>query len=325
MDDNPLSVAADVIRIEGDGLALMRAALDDPSSDLARGFFAAFETIKEAHGRVIVSGMGKSGHIARKLAATLASTGTPAMFVHPAEASHGDLGMVGDQDIVIAMSNSGETPELRDIIAYCGRYDIPLIAVTSRPDSSLGRAADILMPLPQADEACGETRAPTTSTTMTLALGDALAVALLRDKGFSREDFHAYHPGGKLGASLQKVRHITPEGRVVPLVPLGTGMRRAAEAINKGGFGCVGVTDGEGRLIGIVTDGDIRRRFDNGVLDQFVDKVMTKNPRSVSPDTLAAEALGILAKTKITALFVVEDEKPVGLIHVHDMLSTGVM
>lgn len=323
MTHTPLDIGAETLLIESQGLSAMADALKDSESDFAKSFFAAFETIKSIEGRIIITGMGKSGHIARKIAATLASTGCLSSFVHPAEASHGDLGMIGDNDCVIALSNSGGTPELGDIIAYCGRYEIPLIAITSKADSALGRAADIVLQLPAVPEACAETRAPTTSTTMSLALGDALAVALLRDKGFSKDDFRVFHPGGKLGASLKKVRHIMHQERELPLVALGTPMPEAIIALNTGGFGCVGVTDGES-LVGIITDGDIRRHIDDNLSGQTVDHVMTANPKFVTPDTLAAEALGILSKTKITALFVTEDSKPVGLIHVHDMLSTGV-
>ncbi|MEM9422796.1 MAG: KpsF/GutQ family sugar-phosphate isomerase [Pseudomonadota bacterium] len=326
---NPLPVGAEVIKVEIEGLDALKTALDDPNTPLAQGFYAACETIKSANGnsggRVVVTGMGKSGHIGRKIAATFASTGALASFVHPAEASHGDLGMIADEDVVIALSNSGETPELGDIIAYCGRFDIPLIAITSGTASALGKAADILLPLPPVPEACGETKAPTTSTTMTLAIGDALAVALLRDKGFSKDDFQTYHPGGKLGASLKKVRHLLNDDRSLPLAPLGTPMQTAIKTLNDAGFGCVGVIDSDGHLVGIVTDGDIRRRLNGGVTLQLVDEVMTQNPKTVSPDTLAAEALNILSKTRITALFVVEKNKPVGLIHVHDMLDIGVI
>lgn len=325
MDNHALTVGAQVIAVEGAGLKALQTALEDPQSPMAQGFFAAVETINAATGQVTVTGMGKSGHIARKIAATFASTGERASFVHPAEASHGDLGMIGEDDVVIALSNSGETPELGDIIAYCGRFDIPLIAITSGVVSALGSAADIVLPLPPVAEACGETRAPTTSTTMSLAIGDALAVALLRGKGFSKDDFRTYHPGGKLGASLKRVTHIMHEGRALPLAPLGTPMPAALETLTAGGFGCVGIVDGANALVGIITDGDVRRRLGDDVLNQSVDDVMTKGPTTVAPDTLAAEALGILSKTRITALFVVDDQKPVGLLHVHDMLDTGVI
>lgn len=324
MTESPLKTGARTLRIEADGVIALADALDDPKTPLAQAFFAAFETIKAAAGRVVVTGMGKSGHIARKLAATLASTGCPAVFVHPAEASHGDLGMIGEEDCVIALSNSGETPELRDVLGYCGRFDIPLIAITSGGESTLAKAADIVLQLPGVPEACGETRAPTTSTTMSLALGDALAVALLTERGFTKDDFKTFHPGGKLGASLTKVRDVMHRDREVPLVTAGTKMPEAIKVLNAGGFGCVGVL-ANGKLVGIVTDGDIRRRIDADMASLSVDEVMTKDPKSVTPATLAAEALGYLSRTRITALFVVEDGTPVGLIHVHDMLSLGVM
>ena len=323
-EQNPLAVGAEVIGIETEGLEALRTGLNDPQSDLARGFFAAFETIKEAKGRLIVTGMGKSGHIGNKMAATFASTGTLATYVHPAEASHGDLGMIGEDDVVIALSNSGETPELRDIIAYCGRFSIPLIAITAKAESALGSNADIVLPLPRVAEACAEVKAPTTSTTMTLALGDALAVALLRDKGFSSEDFGVFPPGGKLGASLKKVRDLMHSDRELPLVPIGTAMSDAVNRLSQAGFGTVGVV-ADDKLAGIITDGDIRRHLAKELLTLTVEEVMTKTPKTVTPDTLAAEALALLSRGRITALFVVEDGQPVGLLHVHDMLETGVL
>ncbi|MEM9988722.1 MAG: KpsF/GutQ family sugar-phosphate isomerase, partial [Pseudomonadota bacterium] len=307
------------------GLVALRAAFQNENSQLSQGLLASVAAINVKSGRVIVTGMGKSGHIGRKIAATLASTGEPASFVHPGEASHGDLGMISEADVVIALSNSGETPELGDIIAYCGRFDIPLIAITGGVTSALGQAADILLPLPTVPEACAETRAPTTSTTMSLVIGDVLAVSLLQQKGFSKDDFRTYHPGGKLGASLKKVRHMIDDGRTLPLVPQGAAIGEAVTVLNKAGFGCVGVTNGRGELEGIITDGDLRRHFNDNFAQLKVDAVMTRAPKTVTPDTLAAEALGLLAKTKITALFVVDDQKPVGLLHVHDVLSAGVL
>ncbi|MEE9329940.1 MAG: KpsF/GutQ family sugar-phosphate isomerase, partial [Parvularculaceae bacterium] len=273
----------------------------------------------------IVTGMGKSGHIARKIAATLASTGQPAMYVHPGEASHGDLGMIGQGDLVLALSNSGETPELGDIIAYCGRFHIPLLAITSGATSSLAKGADHLLLLPAAKEACGETRAPTTSTTMSLALGDALAVALLRDKGFSASDFRNYHPGGKLGAAFKQVRHMMHDHKELPLVDAETKMDEAVRVMGQCGFGCVGLVDGSGQLIGIVTDGDLRRHFDDSLPQRLARDIMTSDPLTVQPDTMAAEALAILSEKRITALFVVENGKPIGLLHVHDCLDIGVI
>ena len=321
---DPLAIAADVVDVEGRGMAALREGFEDRGSDLARAFAEAVRLIEAAPGRVIVTGMGKSGHVGRKIAATLASTGQLASYVHPGEASHGDLGMIAEQDVVIALSNSGETPELGDVLAYCRRFAIPLVAITSKPDSTLGRAADAILVLPDAPEACGEVRAPTTSTTLSMVMGDALAVALLRRRGFTSDDFKTYHPGGKLGASLKRVRDMMHEGRELPLVAVGTPVPDAVRALTEAGFGCVGVTEGE-RLVGIVTDGDLRRHVADGLRDLKVDAVMTRNPKTVTPDTLAAEALGTLSRTKITALFVVEDERPVGLIHVHDVLERGVL
>lgn len=326
MSASALNIAAEVVAIEQAGVQALHDALTAPESPLAASFDAAIELLRGIPGRTVVTGMGKSGHIGRKIAATFASTGQAAMFVHPAEASHGDLGMIGEGDAVIALSNSGETPELSDIIAYCGRFSIPLIAVTSGANSALARAANILLLLPRAAEACTETRAPTTSTTLSLVLGDALAVALLRGRGFTRDHFGVFHPGGKLGASLKKVRALMHEGRELPLVAEGAAMSTAIEVLNRCGFGCVGVTDAAGRLIGIVTDGDIRRHLHADVLRDTVERVMTRGPKVVTPDTLAAEALGQLSRTRITALFVVDaDGKPVGILHVHDMLVTGVV
>ena len=321
---DPLTTAADVVRIEEEGLRALRVALADETTPTAAAFEAAVDLIEGASGRVIVTGMGKSGHVARKIAATLASTGQLASYVHPGEASHGDLGMIAEQDVVIALSNSGETPELGDVLAYCARFDIPLIAVTSKATSTLGRAGDAVLLLPDVPEACSEVRAPTTSTTLSMVLGDALAVALLRRRGFTSDDFKTYHPGGKLGASLKRVRDMMHAGRELPLVPIGTPVPEAVRVLTEAGFGCVGVTDASA-LVGIVTDGDLRRHVEDGLRDLTVDQVMTRGPKTVTPDTLAAEALGTLARTKITALFVVEEARPVGLIHVHDVLATGVL
>ena len=321
---DPLATAAAVVGTEGQGMTALKSAFEDASSPLAGAFSRAVDLIEAAPGRVIVTGMGKSGHVARKIAATLASTGQLASYVHPGEASHGDLGMIAEQDVVIALSNSGETPELGDVLAYCRRFGIPLVAITSKGESTLGRAADAVLVLPDAPEACGEVRAPTTSTTLSMVMGDALAVALLRRRGFTSDDFKTYHPGGKLGASLKRVADMMHEGREMPLVPLGTPVPEAIEVLSAARFGCVGVTEGD-RLVGIVTDGDLRRHVGDGLRDLTVDAVMTRDPKTVTPSTLAAEALAILSRTKITALFVVEDERPVGLIHVHDVLERGVL
>lgn len=318
-----LTAATETIETEAAGLGALKAAFA-PGTPMAAAFAQAITLIQAAPGRVIVTGMGKSGHVARKIAATLASTGTPAMFVHPAEASHGDLGMIGQADVVLALSNSGETPELGDLLAYAVRFDIPLIAITAKTASTLGRAADTVLALPDAPEACAEVRAPTTSTTLAMVTGDALAVALLRARGFTGDDFKTFHPGGKLGASLRRVADMMHEGRALPLVPIGTPVPDAVAALTEKGFGCVGITDGE-VLVGIITDGDLRRHVADGLRGLTVDEVMTRAPKTVTRQTLAAEALGTLARTKITALFVVEDGAPVGLIHVHDVLAEGVV
>jgi arabinose-5-phosphate isomerase len=268
--------------------------------------------------------MGKSGHVARKIAATFASTGTPAFFVHPSEASHGDLGMVTADDVIMALSWSGETTELRDLTDYSRRFRIGLIAITASLDSTLAKAADVVMLLPQAREACPHNLAPTTSSLMQLALGDALAVALLESRGFTALDFSMLHPGGKLGAMLKFVRDVMHGGASVPLVGLGTPMSDAIVEISAKGFGCVGVVDGQSRLVGIITDGDLRRHMKSGLLEARVEDVMTKAPKTIRPDQLASEALEILNSSKITALMVAEAGKPVGIVHFHDLLRAGV-
>lgn len=298
------------------------AGLQALAENLNGAFGAAVQMILSARGRVIVSGMGKSGHIARKIAATLASTGTPAQFVHPAEASHGDLGMVTREDVALVLSNSGETPELADLIAHTRRFSIPLIGVAARPDSTLLRQADVALVLPQAEEACGTGVVPTTSTTMTLALGDALAVALMEHRQFTPEHFRTFHPGGKLGAKLSKVADLMH--RDMPLVTGTTPMPEALLIISQKGFGVVGVTDAEGRLIGIVTDGDLRRHMD-GLLSRSVAEVMTRSPRTIAPTALAEAAVAVMNDCKITCLFAVEDGKPVGILHIHDCLRAGVV
>ena len=309
-----LETARRVIGIEAQGLALL-------SDSLNGAFSAAVETILTARGRVIVSGMGKSGHIARKIAATLASTGTPAQFVHPAEASHGDLGMVTREDVALVLSNSGETPELADLIAHTRRFAIPLIGVASRPDSTLLRQSDVALVLPQAPEACGTGVVPTTSTTMTLALGDALAVALMEHRQFTPEHFRTFHPGGKLGAKLSKVGDLMH--RDMPLVPGDMPMSEVLLVISQKGFGVVGVTDAAGSLTGIITDGDLRRHM-VGLLEHTAAEVMTANPRAIAPAALAEAALGLMNERKITCLFAVEGGRPVGILHIHDLLRAGV-
>ena len=307
-----------VIDIEARALDLLTAALDDT-------FAAAVEIILKARGRVIVSGMGKSGHVGRKIAATFASTGTPAQFVHPAEASHGDLGMVTPEDVALVLSNSGETPELADIIAHTRRFSIPLIGVASREGSTLLRQSDVAILLPRAEEACGTGVVPTTSTTMTLALGDALAVALMEHRQFTPEDFRTYHPGGKLGARLSRVADLMH--RDMPLVTLDTAMGDALLVISQKGFGVVGVTDAAGRLAGIITDGDLRRHME-GLLSRNAAEVMTAAPRTIDPGALAEKAVAVMNDRKITCLFAVDpagDGRPMGILHIHDCLRAGVV
>ncbi len=298
--------------------------LQELAEGLDESFLAALEVLAHLKGRAIITGMGKSGHVARKIAATLASTGTPAQFVHPGEASHGDLGMVARDDAVLALSNSGNTTELTDIVAYTRRYGIPLIAMTSRAGSSLAEAADVALILPRAPEACGITSAPTTSTTMALALGDALAVSLLECKGFSAQDFHVFHPGGALGSKLMRVAEVMRGRDELPLCDPETAVSEAILIMTGGGFGCVGVTDGSEKLIGIVTDGDLRRHMDPGLLQWKVRDVMTPDPKSIRAQALAAEALGVMNDNKITSLFVLEEGCPVGIIRMHDCLHVGV-
>jgi arabinose-5-phosphate isomerase len=310
------------LELERAGLDSLAAALDGA---LGRAFAEAVALIGGCSGRVIVTGMGKSGHVARKISATLASTGAPAIYVHPAEASHGDLGMIQTQDVIVALSWSGETPELADLITYAGRFRIPLVAMTSREDSALARAADVRLVLPAAEEACPNGLAPTTSTTMQLTLGDALAVALLEARGFTAQDFRVFHPGGKLGAKLVLVRDLMHRAETLPLTPLGATMAQAVLEISSKGFGCVGVVDGDGRLAGIVTDGDLRRHMRPDLMTAPVVEVMTRNPRSVAPEALAAAALEVMNAKKILALFVVDAAgAPCGLVHMHDLLRLGV-
>jgi arabinose-5-phosphate isomerase len=308
-----------VIAIEAEALHALAAKLDDTFARAARAML-------DARGRVIVSGMGKSGHVARKIAATLASTGTPALFVHPAEASHGDLGMITTEDVVLLLSNSGETPELADLIAYSRRFRIPLIGVAGRADSTLIRQSDIGLVLPDAPEACSVGLAPTTSTTMTLALGDALAMALMECRQFTPEDFRGLHPGGRIGARLATVAHLMHAGEAMPLTAPDTPMSEALLVMTQKGFGVVGVSDAAGDLVGIVTDGDLRRNMD-GLLERRVEAVMTRDPATISAGALASEALGIMNARKITTLFATDPDaphRPVGILHVHDCLRAGV-
>jgi len=313
--------------LERAGIAAVEAALLDPTSGLAAQFDAAVALVTRASGRLIVTGMGKSGHIGRKIAATLASTGTPAYFVHPGEASHGDLGMIQAGDAILALSWSGETAELADIITYSRRYGVALIAITSGSDSALGREADVCLCLPKSEEACPNGLAPTTSTTMQLAMGDALAVALLEGRGFTAQDFRQFHPGGKLGAKLSFVRDIMHKDEEIPLVALGARMEHALIEMTGKRFGCVGVIDDAGLLVGIVTDGDLRRRMkvSHDLLAAPVEQVMTPRPMTIATDTMAAEALALLNETKRSVVLVVDGAmKPVGIVHLHDLYRVGV-
>ena len=311
------TIARRVIGREADALSML-------ADSIGPSFTAAANLILAAQGRVIVSGMGKSGHIARKIAATFASTGTPAQFVHPAEASHGDLGMVMRGDVVMVLSNSGETPELDHIVAHSRRFDIPLIGIAGREGSTLLRQADVAILLPDAPEACDRGIVPTTSTTMTLALGDALAVALMEHRDFTPDHFRIFHPGGKLGARLSRVESLMHAD--MPLVRHETAMSEALLIISAKGFGVVGVTDADGYLMGVVTDGDLRRHMD-GLLSLTAGQVMTANPRTIGPGSLAEKAVAVMNDKKITCLFVVDPEgsrAPVGIIHIHDCLRAGV-
>ena len=315
-----LSSANRTLVTEADGLRALDKAL---SGELGDAFCAALDLISDASGRVIVTGMGKSGHIGNKIAATLASTGTPAFFVHPAEASHGDLGMVTKNDVILALSWSGETSELRSTVFYSRRFRVPLVAMTSRAGSTLAKAADIALVLPQISEACPHGLAPTTSSIIQLALGDALAIALLENRGFSADDFRAFHPGGSLGASLMRVSEIMHIGDEMPLVESAAPMQVAVREISRKNFGCVGIVDDKGQLCGIITDGDIRRRLADDLMNRIVDDVMTRNPKTVQTGTLLPSALELLNSASITALFVVDEKRPVGIIHMHDLLRVG--
>src|ERR1700760_3503217 len=319
--NDAIASALRTLDAEGSGVAAIVAALQGP---LGAAFTAAVELILAARGRVIVTGLGKSGHVARKIAATLASTGTPAFFVHTAEASHGDLGMITADDVIMALSWSGEQPEMKNLITYAKRFRITVIAMTAESDSTLSTAADVALTLPKAREACPHNLAPTTSSLMMLALGDALAIALLEGRGFTSVDFSVLHPGGKLGALLKYTRDLMHTGAAVPLKPLGTSMSEALVEMTSKGFGCVGIVDARGQLAGIVTDGDLRRHMRPDLMTALVDDVMTNNPKTIAGDLLASEALEILNSSKITALIVTDAKKPVGIVHLHDILRAGV-
>ena len=321
MNGIALEAARKSVEIEEAGVRLLRAALD---GELGAALEQAIAAIRAARGRMIVSGMGKSGHIGRKVAATLASTGTPALFLHPAEASHGDLGMVTQDDVVLAFSWSGETVELADLIEYAKRFAIPLIAATSRRDSALGRAADILLELPPVEEACPNGLAPTTSTTIQLVLGDALAVALIEDRGFSAQDFRLFHPGGKLGARLHKVDDLMHAGEDMPLLPVSAGMSEVILTMTGKRLGCVGLVNDAGKLVGIITDGDLRRHWTGLLAEKAPAEIMTRAPLTAPLGALASATLETMNRRKITVLFIVADGKPVGILHIHDLLRAGV-
>ncbi len=313
--------AARTLDLEREGLQALRTTLDQ---ELREPFRVAVATLAAAKGRVIVTGIGKSGHVGQKIAATFASTGTPAFFVHASEASHGDLGMITPQDAIVAISWSGESVELGNILTYSRRFKVPLIARTSRADSALAKQSDVVLELPRAKEACPHGLAPTTSTTMQLAIGDCLAIALLEAKGFTAHDFKVFHPGGSLGANLKFVADVMLSGDQLPLVTEGKVMSEAIVIMTQKSFGCLGVVDGKGRFVGMITDGDLRRHMGPELLKARVQDIMTKKPNTLSPDMLASAALEQINSLKRTQMFVVERGKPVGVVHVHDLLRAGV-
>lgn len=319
--DVRIEAARHTVSVGTEGLEKLNAALSGP---FGQDFAKTIDILENASGRIITCGVGKSGHIARKIAATFASTGTAAHYVHPTEASHGDLGMIGKNDVLLILSNSGETVELKDLISYSRRFSVPMIAITGKPASTLGRAADITLELPLHEEACPNGLAPTTSTTLQLVLGDALAIALLENKGFTAVDFKALHPGGKLGASLKFARDLMHSGDELPTVDTGTRMSDALVTMTSKRFGILAVIDQYGDLAGVVTDGDLRRNMNANLLESSAGDIMSTNPVTIGPDTLASSALEILNSRKITSLFVLESGKPTGIIHIHDLLRAGV-
>lgn len=290
----------------------------------AENLTKALDFMQDSKGRIIITGMGKSGHIGRKIAASLASTGTPSFFVHPAEASHGDLGMITEDDVVIAISNSGESRELIDILNYCKRFGIKLIAITKNSESSLGKAGDVVLELPNNGEACPLGLAPTSSTTATLVLGDILTVGMIERKGFSKEDFNDRHPGGKLGSILKRVSDLMHVGQEMPILDENANMQAVLLEMTSKRLGCVGFVNQAGDLTGILTDGDLRRCLSAKILEEKAVDLMTRNPKTISPNAMTAEALKIMHDKKITNLFVLENKKPVGVIHIHDLLNNGV-
>ena len=291
---------------------------------LGKSYTQALNAMQNAKGRIIITGMGKSGHIGKKIAASLASTGTPSFFVHPAEASHGDLGMITNDDVVIAISNSGESKELVDVLNYCKRFDITLISITKNPNSSLGKAGDIILQLPNNGEACPLGLAPTSSTTATLVLGDILTAGLIQRRGFTKTDFNDRHPGGKLGSILQKVSDLMHTDSAMPILDENADMQRVLLEMTSKRLGCVGFVNNLGELTGILTDGDLRRCLSAQILEEKAINIMTKNPKTISKDILASEAMKIMHDRKITNIFVVEDNTPIGVIHIHDLLNNGV-
>lgn len=321
--DSPSSAVADALESARRVLETEIVGLQDLSRALDGRFTRAVELLEKVRGRVVVTGMGKSGHIARKIAATLASTGTPAQYVHPGEASHGDLGMITADDAVIAMSNSGETAELSDIVAYVKLKRIPFISITGRADSVLAKAADVSLVVPDSPEACPLSLAPTTSTTVMLALGDAIAVTLLERRGFSPDDFRLLHPGGQLGSRLIRAVDIMRRGAELPIVSVDTPMTETILEMTAKQLGCVGVRSSDGRLAGIITDGDLRRHMEDDILAMTAAEVMTPDPKTVGDDALAAQVLAMMNENKITAFFVVVDGEPLGIVHIHDILRTG--
>jgi len=317
----PVASALRTLDLECEGLTRLREAL---TGDMGRPFGEALRLLRAARGRVVVTGIGKSGHVGQKIAATFASTGRPAFFVHPTEASHGDLGMITSDDVLLALSWSGETVELKPLITYSRRYNVPLIAITSRIESALGQHSDIVLALPRSKEACPHGLAPTTSTTMQLALGDCLAMALLEAKGFTPEEFKAFHPGGSLGASLKYVADVMHTGERLPLAPDTAQMGDALVIMTQKSLGCLGIVDAKGKLVGIVTDGDLRRHMGENLVRRRAVDIMTRAPKTVKPGMLASAALEMINASRITALFVVERGKPVGVVHVHDLLRAGI-
>lgn len=312
------AAAEQVLKIEADALIALAASLNGD-------FDRALDVLEGVTNRIVVTGIGKSGHVARKIAATLASTGSPSFYVHPSEASHGDLGMLSRGDAVLALSNSGNTAELADIVGHVRRFTIPLIGITSNGQSTLAEQSDVALLLPRAPEACPHGLAPTTSTTLMLALGDAIAIALLQRRGFTQDDFRVLHPGGNLGRRLLKVSDIMHTGETIPLAPADLPLGETILAISAGSFGCVGIVDGAGRLEGIITDGDLRRHIHEAFENKTAGTIMTRKPRTIRPGALAAEALGVMNERAITSLFVTDETgRPLGIVHIHDCLRAGV-